>query len=158
MNRKRTEIIAGLFTLAGILVIAYLAIGIGGQRMGSNTYALKARFSNVGGLSSGGSVRIAGVSVGEVVGVEIDPKTYFATVEFRIPDDLKLSEDTYASIKTNGMIGEKFLSLNPGGLDENLQPGDLIVDTESALDLEGLISKFAFGNVENEGESNDESN
>lgn len=150
MNQQsRLELIVGVFVLAGLAAVAYLALKIGaGAFVGGDTYALKARFTNSGGLNPGSNVIVSGVPVGRVEKVTLNPADYSAIVEFSVRRDLKLPADSIASIKTTGLIGDKFLALAPGGDAEFLAVGALITDTESTVDLESLISRFAFGNVD----------
>lgn len=149
MKQSRLELIVGVFVLAGLLAVAYLALRIGaGALVGGDSYTLKARFNNAGGLNPGSNVVIAGVPVGRVESIQLNAKDYSALVELSVRSDVKLPVDSIASIKTSGLIGDKFLALSPGGEDAMLPAGGLISDTESTLDLESLISRFAFGNVE----------
>ena len=149
MNRRKIEIATGLFVLLGIAAIAYLAFTIGDVRLFTNgSYPLKARFTNITGLNVGSDVRISGVAVGKVTGIEMDPTTFYAEVEFEMPKRIKLDDDTIASIRTKGLIGDKFLSLLPGASGIPLEPGELIVDTESVVDIESLISRIAFGTMD----------
>ncbi len=149
MKQSRLELIVGVFVLAGLAAVAYLALRIGGGALvGADTYALKARFTNSGGLKPGSSVLIAGVSVGRVESITLNPADFSAVIEFSLRKDVKLPVDSIASIKTSGLIGDKFLALSPGGEDAMLPAGSLINNTESTVDLESLISRFAFGNVE----------
>jgi phospholipid/cholesterol/gamma-HCH transport system substrate-binding protein len=149
MKQSRLELIVGVFVLAGLTAVAYLALRIGaGALFGADTYTLSARFTNSGGLKPGSNVLIAGVSVGRVDTVTLNPKDFSALIEFSLKKEVKLPVDSIASIKTSGLIGDKFLALSPGGDDAVLPPGGLISDTESNVDLESLISRFAFGNVE----------
>jgi len=148
MNRKTINFYVGLFVLAGLLAVAYLAIQIGGKRLGSaDDLVLQARFTDTGGLNKGNNVRIAGVNVGAVASVELHSEQFVAIVTLRIDGDLELYDDTIASIRTSGLIGDKFVSLSPGGSGIPLESGDIIVDTESALDLESLLGRVAFGDV-----------
>lgn len=149
MKQSKLELVVGVFVLAGLVAVAYLALRIGaGALVGGDTYVLKARFSNAGGLNSGSNVLIAGVPVGRVESIALNPADYSALVELRVRKDVKLPVDSIASIKTSGLIGDKFLALSPGAEDEMLAPGALINDTESTVDIESLISRFAFGNVD----------
>jgi len=149
MNSTKVQFIVGIFFIAGLLAVAFLAVRIGGGHLfPGDTYTLSARFTNVGGLKAGSSVNLLGVTVGSVKDVEIKVDDMVAVVTFQISSDIKLDMDTIASIKTTGLIGEKFLALEPGGSDIYLEPGDMIVDTSSAIDLEDLISRFAFGSIE----------
>jgi phospholipid/cholesterol/gamma-HCH transport system substrate-binding protein len=149
MNKTtQLELVVGAFVLAGIIAVAYLALRIGaGAITGSDTYALQARFNNISGLNAGANVVIAGVTVGRVEAVHLDAN-YVAIVDLRVRKDVKLPADTMASIKTSGLIGDKYLALAPGGDTEDLAPGAVITETESAVDIESLISRFAFGNVQ----------
>ena len=149
MNQKRTEFAVGLFILVGILAILYLAIQIGSSRiLGSDSMVVEARFSNIGGLNEGSNIMIAGVKVGVVGNIRLDPESLVAMVELKLNNDLIIYDDAIASIKTNGLIGDKYVALDPGGGGLELEQGEPIVDTESALDIESLISRFAFGSLE----------
>jgi len=149
MKQSRLELIVGVFVLVGLAVVAFLALRIGGGALlGADTYPLKARFTNTGGLKPGSNVLIAGVSVGRVDAVTLSPTDYSALIEFSLRKEVRLPVDTMASIRTSGLIGDKFLALSPGSEDQILAAGALISDTESTVDLESLISRFAFGNVE----------
>ncbi|MFA6961280.1 MAG: outer membrane lipid asymmetry maintenance protein MlaD [Opitutaceae bacterium] len=156
MKQSRMELIVGVFVLIGLAAVAYLALRIGaGALVGGDTYALKARFSNAGGLNPGSNVIIAGVPVGRITGVELNPKDYSAIVTFSVRKSVQLPTDSIASIKTTGLIGDKFLALSPGGENESLPAGALITDTESTVDIESLISRFAFGNVDSKSKPNE---
>jgi len=135
--------------LLGLVAVVYLAIRIGGGRLvAADTVELTARFTNASGLKSGSTVRIAGVTVGDVTKVTLKPDDMVALVSFRVPAALKLDDDTVAAIKSSGLIGEKFISLKPGASGSALKPGAVIVDTESSVDLEDVIARFAFGSVD----------
>lgn len=153
MNTKKMEFSVGIFVLIGLAAILYLAIQVGGSRfLAGDTQTYVAHFSNIGGLNQGSNVMIAGVKVGSVGDIELDQEKLIAKVELKIERGITLYADTIASIKTNGLIGDKYVSVDPGGaLDIELDPSEPIVDTESALDIESLISRFAFGSVEEEG-------
>lgn len=157
MNARKTEFLAGLFLLVGLAAVAYLALRIGGgQLLGSDTYTINARFQNVSGLTVGSRVAVAGVAVGSVSAIRLDPEDQMAIVELRVSNDVSLDEDTIASVKSQGLIGDKYVALLPGGSEVLLEQGDMIIDTESAVDIEDLISQFAFGSLSEEGESSDE--
>ena len=147
MNSKKLELTVGVFVLIGLIAILYLALQVGSNRWAGEHYSLYARFLNAGGLNEGSSVQIAGVKVGTVGGITLNRDQMVAMVELKLPADLVLDDDTIASIKSTGLIGDKFLSLNPGGSGLPLEPGEVIVDTESAIDIEDLISRFAFGSI-----------
>lgn len=143
----RLDLAVGIFVLAGIAALAWLALKIGGGALvGGETFTVRARFTNLGGLAPGASVLISGVSVGRVDKVELDDR-YAAVATLRVRKDVALPVDTMAAIRSSGLIGEKFVSLSPGADELMLEPGALITDTESAVDLESLISRFAFGGV-----------
>lgn len=155
----KTDFWVGIFVLAGIIAIAVLAIRIGGgEFFGNDSYRLKARFTEIGGLNVGGNVEIAGVRVGTVKAITLDPEGFYALVDMQIESRYSLDDDTMASIRTKGIIGDKYVSLLPGGSGTRMKPGDLIVDTESAVDLEGLISKFAFGSLDKDDASSESKN
>lgn len=150
MNDKKVELIAGTFVLLGLVLVGFLAFRIGDAHLFTRgNYTLYARFADVGGLTEGSKVRLAGVSVGTVGSITLDQKTYRAQVELILRPEIELDDDTIASVKTNGLIGDKFVSLLPGGSGIPLADGDTIIETESAVDFEGLVSKIAFGGVEN---------
>ncbi len=154
---KKLEFGVGVFVLLGLAALAYLTLKLGaGALMGSDTYDVEARFANTGGLNSGATVMLAGVSVGRVEEIRLDPADYSAIVQLRIRSAVQLPADTMASIKTSGLIGDKYIALAPGADEEFLQPASRITMTESALELESLISKMAFGSVK-EGEDNEPS-
>jgi len=149
MKTSKLELSVGTFVLAGLLAIGGLAVKVGGGSLvGARTYSIKARFANGGGVTEGSSVEIAGVRVGRVERVTLNPD-YAAIVEMRVNQDIRLPSDTIASIKTAGLIGDKFVSLSPGSETDSIPPDGTIVETESAVDLESLISRFAFGSVHN---------
>jgi phospholipid/cholesterol/gamma-HCH transport system substrate-binding protein len=143
----RLDLGVGAFVLAGLAALAFLALKIGGGALVAvDTTTVRARFTNLGGLAPGASVLISGVAVGQVEKVELDDR-YAAVATLRVRRDLKLPADTFAAIRSSGLIGDKHIALSPGSDDQLLQPGELITDTESAVDLESLISRFAFGGV-----------
>lgn len=149
MNSRKIEIAVGLFVLTGLAAVVFLALRIGGGRLGApDAYQLTARFTNASGLKVGSSVRVAGVAIGDVTDVTLKRDDMVALVSFRVPATLKLDDDTVAGIKSSGLIGEKFISLKPGASGTALKAGALIIDTESSVDLEDIISRFAFGAVD----------
>ncbi len=148
MNARRTELWVGLFLLTGAMAMVFLSVKIGTGRFFTNdSYLIKARFSDVGGLKPGSKVLLAGVAVGQVGEITLDKVDYVAIVELMIHEGIELDEDTIASIRTQGLIGDKYVGLLPGGSGIPLEPGSIIIDTESAVDIEGLISKVAFGTI-----------
>lgn len=146
MKKTSIEIAVGVFVLIGILCVAYLTIRLGKMELlGGNYYTLNARFQSVSGLKSGAMVEMAGVQVGQVDAIDLDPVQQVAIVTLKIDKSLSLTDDVIASVKTSGLIGDKYINLTPGGSEQFLNPGDTITDTESAVDLEELISKYVFG-------------
>lgn len=148
MKKASVELAVGVFVLIGILCIGYLTIKLGKMELlGDNHYQLLARFDNVSGLKVGASVEIAGVSVGKVDAISLEPERLVARVRLKIDRRVQLHDDVIASVKTAGLIGDKYIKLTPGGGGTMLEPGDEITETESAVDLEELISKYVFGGV-----------
>lgn len=147
MNRK-IEFFAGLFVLAGLVAVLYLALQVGSARFFNNdSYQLQARFSSAAGVNAGSRIEIAGVRVGTVRSVVLNAD-FYAIVTLELPKRIELDDDTIASVKTAGLIGDRYINLSPGGSGFPLEPGDTIVDTESALDIESLISRFAMGGID----------
>jgi phospholipid/cholesterol/gamma-HCH transport system substrate-binding protein len=147
MKQSNIELSVGVFVVVGIAAIIWFAMQAGaGVAIGGSTYEVNARFANVGGLRPGNQVFVAGVPVGRVEKIDLDPQ-YAAIVHMNLKQEVHLPSDTIASIKTSGLIGDKFIALAPGADSRNLTPGSMITDTESAVDLESLIRRFAFGNV-----------
>ena len=145
MKRFNVEIVVGLFMLIGFACFAYLSVKLGDvQLFGNDNYTLKAHFGSVSGLKLGASVNIAGVEVGKVTRISLDPISYDAVVQMEIAPDVELQDDSIASIRTAGMIGDRYVSISPGGSPELLLPGSEIRETESSINLEELISKYIF--------------
>jgi len=146
MKKFDLELAVGFFMIIGIICLGYLSIKLGKMEVfGDKGYEIQAIFSNSGGLKSGSSVVIAGVEVGRVKRIALDD--YQAKVVLNIPLNLKIQEDAIASIKTKGLIGEKYVEITPGGADELIEPGGRIRDTQSAIDFEELISNYVFGKI-----------
>ncbi len=143
---RRVELGVGVFMLAGILALGYLSINLGRVDLfGRRGYVVYADFPTVGGLQSGASVEIAGVPIGRVQTITL--KDYQARVALRIDDGVKLQDDAIVSIKTKGLIGEKFVQISPGGSDKIVGAGGRLREVEAPVDLEELISKYVFGKV-----------
>lgn len=153
MKKGNLELFVGVFVLLGLAAVGYLTIKLGsGAIVGGDTYRIEARFANSGGINRGASVLIAGVAVGRVDSIHLDPTDYSAITTLRIRREVILPADTMASIKTTGLIGDKYIALSPGAEEVPLQPGERIVMTESAVDLESLIGRLAFGSVNEDSE------
>lgn len=137
------EFSVGLFVLSGLLIAAYLSIWLGKLTLfNTNQYLLIAQFENVSGLVKNARVEISGVQVGQVHSIRYNPQIKQAQVELLIDNTIQLDDDTLASVRTSGMIGAKYIKLTPGTSGKTLQPGDLIQETEPALNLEDLIGKY----------------
>lgn len=148
MSKERLELVVGVFVLIGIACLTYLSVKLGKlELIGGGHYLVSAEFHSASGLKPGGAVEIAGVEVGRIKSIGLMEDR--ALVTLAINNEVKLFDDTIASVKSRGIIGEKFLSLSPGGGGAPLQPGDKIRETESGLDLEELVSQFIHGNVDN---------
>ena len=148
MKKGSVELGVGIFVIIGLTCVGYLTIQLGQMKLlGDDHYFLNARFLSVTGLKAGAQVEIAGVEVGQVDSISLDPKDNVAMVRLKIKKSIALSDDVIASVKTAGLIGDKYIKLSPGGSDDILEPEDTIIETESALDIEELISKYAFGDV-----------
>ncbi len=144
MTRWDLEVVVGLFLLVGIFALGYLSIRLGRMQVfGLGGYTVYAEFPTVGGLKEGASVEIAGVKVGRVEDISLND--YQARVTMRIDRDVKLQEDTIASIKTKGLIGEKYVQLSPGGSERLIPNNGKIRETEPPIDIEELIGSFIFG-------------
>jgi phospholipid/cholesterol/gamma-HCH transport system substrate-binding protein len=146
LTRINTEVVVGFFLLLGLLALGYLAVKLGKMEVvGSGGYTVHATFSNVAGLRVGSPVEIAGVDIGWVEGIRL--KNYQAVVAFRIKDGVQLPEDSIASIRTKGLIGEQLVKISPGGAEKNLLPGEEIKETEPPVDIMELIANYAFGKI-----------
>ena len=146
MEKAKLEMVVGIFVLVGMLSLGYLSIKLGKlELIGGDVYEVEAQFNTASGLKPGSTIEIAGVEVGRVRGIVLREDR--AMVKLAVNNTIKLYTDTIASIKTRGIIGEKFLALSPGGGGDPLKPGDTIRDTESGLDLEELVSQYVHGKV-----------
>ena len=146
MKKLDLEFAVGLFMIMGILCLGYISIKLGKMEiLGSEGYEVEAVFANSGGLKTGSSVVIAGVDVGRVAGITLED--YQAKVVLNLPPEVKIQEDAIASIKTKGLIGEKYVEITPGGSEAIIEPGGQIRDTQSAVDFEELISNYVFGKL-----------
>jgi phospholipid/cholesterol/gamma-HCH transport system substrate-binding protein len=146
MRKFDLELSVGLFILAGILCLGYLSIRLAKMEVfGGNGYQLYAVYTDIGGLKEGAAVVMAGVEVGRVKSISLED--YKAKVILSVQQGLEIQDDAIASIKTKGLIGEKYIQITPGGSEDIIPAGGRIWETEPAVDLEQLISKFAFGKV-----------
>ena len=146
MERTKVNVAVGLFLVLGILALGWLSIKLGRVSfLGGTGYLVTADFPSVGGLKAGSGVEIAGVLIGRVESIGL--ADYQARVVLRLNGDVKLQDDSIASIKTKGLIGEKYIRISPGGSDKLIPPNGRIREVEAPVDLEELISKYIFGKV-----------
>jgi phospholipid/cholesterol/gamma-HCH transport system substrate-binding protein len=143
---RRVNVAVGLFLVLGILALGYLSIKLGRVSfLGGGGYPVIVEFPSVGGLKAGSSVEIAGVEIGRVESIGL--ADYQARVVLRLNRDVQLQEDSIASIKTKGLIGEKYVRISPGGSDKVIPPNGRIREVEAPVDFEELLSKYIFGKV-----------
>jgi phospholipid/cholesterol/gamma-HCH transport system substrate-binding protein len=146
MRRAGIEIAVGIFIIVGLLCLAYISIKLGNVSLsGKNYYSVKAIFSTVKGLRNDTVVEISGVEVGKVDSIRLD--NYEAVTTLLIRKDIELQEDAIASIRTKGLLGEKYVEITPGGSDTMIPPDGTIFETEPPIDLEKLIGNIVFGKV-----------
>lgn len=147
MRKIDLELIVGLFLLVGIIALSYISVKLGKMEwVGGGGYQVIAIFSSAGGLKVGAAVEIAGVEVGRIRSLGLD-EDYQARVVMDINRTVSLQDDSIASIRTKGLLGEKYVDITPGGTEEFIGEGGVILDTEPPIDMEQLISKFIFGKV-----------
>ena len=146
MKRSALDLAVGVFVLLGIFALGWLSVRLGKvDFFGGESYTVTADFPTTGGLKSGSTVEIAGVEIGRVTAIQL--ANYQAHVVISIRHGIKLTEDSIASIKTRGLIGEKFLQISPGGSERIIRPNGKITEVEPPIDLEELLSKYVFGKV-----------
>ncbi|CAI2719153.1 outer membrane lipid asymmetry maintenance protein MlaD [Nitrospina watsonii] len=146
MNGRRIEIAVGLFVVLGILSLGWLSVKLGKKELlNTDNYSVFADFETVSGLRENGEIEVAGVVIGSIGNIGLHKG--MARVELKLRNDIQLPEDTIVSVKTRGLIGDKILSLSMGGSEDTVPPGGVLLETESALDLESMISKVVFGDV-----------
>ena len=152
MRKYRYETVAGIFVVIGLLCVGYMTVKLGKINLfGENTYTLYARFTSVSGLRVGNPVEMLGLEIGRVESLTLDQKDQLAVAELKIKKGVSIYGDAIASIKTAGLIGDRYVSIDPGGADKVLPPGKTIVQTEPPIDIGDLIGKYAFGSVKKEG-------
>jgi phospholipid/cholesterol/gamma-HCH transport system substrate-binding protein len=147
MKRFNLEVVVGLFMLLGFACFVFMSVKLGDVNIfNDKTYTVNARFGSVAGLKQGATVDIAGVTVGKVANIELNHETYEAMVSMQIKPEVKLQEDSIASIRTSGIIGDRYISILPGGSLDLIEDGGEIFETESAINFEELLSKYIFEN------------
>jgi phospholipid/cholesterol/gamma-HCH transport system substrate-binding protein len=154
MGKKGIETLVGVFALLGIVGLLFLALkaaNLGSFTSASDTYPLLAKFDNIGALKVRAPVRSAGVTVGRVVSITLDPKTYQGVVKLDVQRSVQFPGDSSARILTSGLLGDQYVGLEPGADEKVLGPGDTIKQTQSAVVLESLISQFLFNKAADAG-------
>ena len=146
MEKRAIDWWVGIFVLLGIAALVVLALRVGNLSgfAYNDGYVLYADFSNVGSLKPRSPVKLGGVTIGEVTHIGMNPKTFMAKVTMRIEPKVKLPTDTGASIYTEGLLGEQYVSIQPGGMPQDLQPGGTITMTQSAVNIDQLIGQMVF--------------
>jgi phospholipid/cholesterol/gamma-HCH transport system substrate-binding protein len=148
MKKYSIETTVGIFVVIGLICVGYMTVKLGKISLfGEETYPLKARFASVSGLRVGSSVEIYGIQVGSVTSLGIDPERQMGIVGMKLNKGTKVYDDAMATIKTSGLIGDKYVKIDPGGGGEVLKPGGMITQTSVPADIEDLIGKYAFGDV-----------
>lgn len=154
MKKYAMETMAGLFVVIGLVCIAYMTVKLGHVSiLGQKTYPLYAKFSNVNGLRAGSPVDMMGIEIGRVERITLDQKAQMALVEMGIKKGVEVYGDAIATIKTEGLIGDKYINIDPGGAEKPLNPGGTILETQPAVDIGDIIGKYVFGGVKNPEES-----
>jgi phospholipid/cholesterol/gamma-HCH transport system substrate-binding protein len=148
MKKYTQETVVGVFVVIGLFAIAYMTVKLGNVGfLGEQSYSLIAKFSSVTGLRTGSPVNMLGLEIGRVESFEMDQENQVAVATLKINNGIEIYDDAIASIKTEGLIGDKFVSIDAGGGGDLLENGDTITDTESPTDIMELVSKYAFGDV-----------
>ena len=155
MNTRSTETLVGLFVLLGMAALLFLALKAANLTSFSSesTYALTARFDNIGGLKVRSPVRSAGVTVGRVTAITLDPKTFQGVVSMDIRQGFQFPKDSSAKILTSGLLGDQYIGLEAGADEANFAPGATITQTQSALVLENLIGQLIFNKAAEAGDA-----
>ena len=150
MKKYTMETIVGIFVTLGLICIGYMAVKLGNVHiLGDDSYPLIAKFTSASGLKIGNPVNILGIEVGRVDNISMDQANQKAVVQIKIKNGIKVYDDAIAAIKTEGLIGDKYLNIDPGGSGTLLSPGGVITDTQAAVDIVELVSKYAFGEIKN---------
>ena len=148
MKKYSKETVVGIFVVAGLVCIGYMTLKLGNVAfLGEDTYVLNARFTSVTGLREGNPVDMLGLEVGRVANFKMNQDEQAVIVEMKINKGIKIFDDAIAAIKTEGLIGDRYLDISPGGAGELLKPGGTIINTQAPVDISELIGKYAFGGV-----------
>ena len=152
MNRNLIETVMGAVVLvvaALFIVFAYSKAEVGAVE----GYEIQAKFDRVDGILAGSDVRMSGIKIGTATASSLDPKTYFAEVKMNIRSDVKIPDDTSIAVSTDGLLGDKFLALSPGGSDDMLEPGGEITTTQGSIDLMSLVGQMIFSQTGKDGDN-----
>jgi phospholipid/cholesterol/gamma-HCH transport system substrate-binding protein len=148
MKKYSKETVVGIFVVIGLFCIGYMTVKLGNVGFfGDSTYTLLAKFNTVTGLREGNPVNMLGLEIGRVHKFTMDQENQVVQVEFKINNGIEIFDDAIASVKTEGLIGDKYVAVDPGGGGDLLANGDTITDTNSPTDIMDLVSKYAFGDV-----------
>lgn len=145
MKKFNVEMAVGLFLVLSFLCFAYISVKLGNLNLfGNPSYEITARFSSISGLKVGANIEIAGVKIGRVAAISLDEEEYQAVVTLEVDSQIKIQDDSIASIRSAGIIGDKYVNISPGGSEDLIEAGGEITETESAINIEELISKYIF--------------
>jgi len=148
MKKYKIETIVGIFVFLGLLCIGYMTVKLGNVSfLGDDSYPIIAKFVSVTGLRDGNPVNILGIEVGKVEKITMDQENQRAVVRIKVKNGIKIYDDAIASIKTEGLVGDKYISIDPGGSGSLLGPHGTITETQSPVDIVDVIGKYAFGEV-----------
>jgi phospholipid/cholesterol/gamma-HCH transport system substrate-binding protein len=151
-QQTKLELVVGVFVLAGLAGVSYLALKVGANSLvGGDTYVVSGECANIGNLAPGSNVVISGVPVGRVEAVRLNPKNFRAIVDLRLEKAVQLPSDSVASVKSSGLIGDKYLEISPGAESDFVAPGGKLIEPINPdVDIVSLLSRFAFGSVQTE--------
>jgi phospholipid/cholesterol/gamma-HCH transport system substrate-binding protein len=156
MKKYAMETVVGIFVVIGLFAIAYMTVKLGHVSfLVNDSYSLYAKFNTISGLKVGNPVDMFGIEIGRVEKLDMDQKDGLAIVELKINKGVKVYGDAIASIKTEGLIGDRYVNIDPGGATEPLKPGETITETQSPVDITELIGKYVFGGVKAPEESSE---
>lgn len=151
MKKYTQETVVGIFVVIGLIAIAYMTVKLGNVGfLGENSYSLYAKFNKVTGLRVGNPVNMFGLEIGRVESFKMDQENQLVVVDFKINKGIKIYDDAIASIKTEGLIGDEYISISPGGAGALLKTGGIIIQTQPAINIYDLISQYIFGGVKKE--------
>ena len=149
ITQSALQLSVGLFIIIGLACTAYLTLTLANSTLFMrDTYTITAKFTAVNGLRPGSNVEISGVYIGKVADISLDPTLYQAVVTMHVQNAVAIPLDSTAAVKTSGLIGDKYISIIPGGDDVFLQDNEVLMDTQAAIDIEEMISKYVFGSVD----------